>query len=62
MRIEVSSIEAKFNDLYIAKYRSMAIDAIESYVEAITAFEAKGTAPDLYGFTDNEAEEFIRSH
>lgn len=62
MRINVCSIESKLNEPFFSKFKMIAVDAIEKYIDAIKAFEAKGKARDLYSFVDNEAEEFIRSH
>lgn len=62
MRIEVSSIESKLSEPYFSEFRSRAIDAVEKYIDAIRAFEAKGIGRDLLSYTDNEAEEFIRLH
>ena len=62
MRINVCSIESKLNEPFFSKFKMIAVDAIEKYIDAIKAFEAKGGARDLYSRVDNEAEEFIRSH
>jgi hypothetical protein len=62
MRIDVSSIESKLSEPFFAEFRSSAIDVIEKYIDAIRSFEAKGIGRALLSHTDNEAEEFIRSH
>ena len=62
MRIDVASIEAKINEPFFTKFKSIAVDAIAKYIEAIKAFEALGIKRDLFSHIDNEAEEFTRSH
>jgi len=62
MKINVCSIESKLSEQFFAEFKNIAIDAIEKYIDAIMAFEAKGVERDLYSCIDNEAEEFIRSH
>ena len=62
MKIDVFSIESKLSEPFFAKFKSIAIDAIEKYIDAIKALEAKNVERDLPSITDNEAEEIIRSH
>lgn len=62
MNIVVDSIESKLNEPFFSGYKQIAIDSISKYINAITKFEATGKPRDLYSGTDNEAEEFIRSH
>ncbi|MFW1531263.1 hypothetical protein ACEWAM_22355 [Vibrio parahaemolyticus] len=62
MRINVCSIESKLNEPFFSNFKMIAVDAIEKYIDAIKAFEAKGEDRDLYSCVDNEAEELIRSH
>lgn len=62
MKIEVSSIESKLNESFFTGFKSIAIEAIAKYIEAVKNFEASGIERDLFSHTDNMAEEFIRSH
>ena len=62
MKIVVDSIESKLNESFFAEFKTIAINAISKYIEAIENFEASGGNRDLFSGQDNEAEEFIRSH
>lgn len=60
MKIIVKSIELKLNEDFFIEYKSIAIDAIDKYIEAIKKFESSGVGRDLS--RDDEAEKFICSH
>ena len=62
MKIDVTSIESKLNEPFMAEFKSLAVESVAKYIEVIKMFEASGIERDLLSFTDNEAEEFIRAH
>ena len=62
MKIDVSSVESKLNESFLSDFKEITVEAIEKYIEEIKRFESLNPERDLCSFSDNEAEEFIRSH
>ncbi|MCY7297044.1 hypothetical protein [Alteromonas sp. a30] len=62
MKIDVISIESKISEPFFAAYKSIAIESIHAFIEAIKGFEASGKKRELYSGVDNEAEEYINSY
>jgi len=59
--IVVSSIELKLNEEFFVELKSVAVEFISKYIDAIIGFEASGER-DSYCSEDNEAERVIRFH
>lgn len=62
MNIDVRSIESKISEPFFAEYKSIAIESIRVFIEAIREFEASGKERELYSGVDNEAEQYINSY
>ena len=62
MKIDVCTVEAKLNEPFLSDFKEIAVEAIGKYIEEIKRFESLNPERDPYSFSDNEAEEFIRSH
>jgi hypothetical protein len=62
MKIDVRSIESKISEPLFAEYKSIAIESIQAFIEAIKEFEASGKKRELYSGVDNEAEQYINSY
>ncbi len=62
MNIDVRSIESKISEPFFAEYKSIAIESVQAFIEAIKEFEASGKERELYSGIDNEAEQYINSY